>query len=249
MALDDLIRDREVDSAQSDRLTHSHIADQLYDVVLSVPTPATIAVSGPWGSGKSGVANLLKGVARQAEGRADRPLRRLQVCREPTTQELHHRGRHCFGDQRRKVPRGVVRRTGRREAPVSAQRRRSTSESVRPDLRSCIAFFGAAMALFAWPHGGAFRPTFASTAAGALKADIAPAALLTSLMVLASRTLTREDMTDAADSDEQFEGILADLGGFVWIIGRTRGRCLRCGVRPGRSWLSSRSGWRCLATA
>jgi len=41
----------------------------------------------------------------------------------------------------------------------------------------------------------------------------------------------------------------ADLGSFVWIIGWTRGRCPRCGVRPGRWWLSSRNGWRCLATA
>ncbi|MER6473867.1 hypothetical protein ABT217_35165, partial [Streptomyces collinus] len=35
---------------------------------------------------------------------------------------------------------------------------------------------------------------------------------------------------------------LSGLGGFVWITGRTRGRCLRCGVRPGRWWRSSRSG-------
>ncbi len=39
------------------------------------------------------------------------------------------------------------------------------------------------------------------------------------------------------------------LGSFVWITGRTKGRCLRCGVRPGRWWRSSRSGWRCLAIA
>ncbi|WP_354671007.1 sugar kinase [Streptomyces sp. MA15] len=39
------------------------------------------------------------------------------------------------------------------------------------------------------------------------------------------------------------------LGGFVWIIGRTRGRCPRCGVRPGRWSRSSRSGWRYRATA
>lgn len=39
------------------------------------------------------------------------------------------------------------------------------------------------------------------------------------------------------------------LGRFVWISGRTKGRCLRCGVRPGRWLRSSRSGWRCRATA
>ncbi|MFI9103800.1 SMI1/KNR4 family protein, partial [Streptomyces fildesensis] len=32
-----------------------------------------------------------------------------------------------------------------------------------------------------------------------------------------------------------------DLGRFVWIIVRTRGRCLRCGVRRGRWWRFSRS--------
>lgn len=36
---------------------------------------------------------------------------------------------------------------------------------------------------------------------------------------------------------------------FVWISGRTIGGCLRCEVRPGRWSRSSRSGWRCLATA
>ncbi|MFI9082399.1 transposase, partial [Streptomyces sioyaensis] len=35
--------------------------------------------------------------------------------------------------------------------------------------------------------------------------------------------------------------LAGDLGGFVWIIGLTRGRCLRCGVRPGRWLRSSRS--------
>ncbi|MEU5798470.1 AMP-binding protein, partial [Streptomyces sp. NPDC047813] len=35
---------------------------------------------------------------------------------------------------------------------------------------------------------------------------------------------------------------LPELGGFVWISGRTTGRCRRCGVRPGRWSRSSRSG-------
>ncbi|MEV7469672.1 hypothetical protein AB0O20_24670, partial [Streptomyces kronopolitis] len=37
-------------------------------------------------------------------------------------------------------------------------------------------------------------------------------------------------------------GRKGQLGGVVWIIGLTRGRCLRCGVRPGRWWRFSRSG-------
>ena len=39
------------------------------------------------------------------------------------------------------------------------------------------------------------------------------------------------------------------LGRFVWITERTRGRCLRCAVRPGRWLRFSRSGWRFRAIA
>ncbi|MGW6793645.1 P-loop NTPase fold protein [Streptomyces chartreusis] len=213
MAPDDLIRDREVDSAQGDRLAHGHIADQLYDVVLSVPTPTNIAVWGPWGSGKSGVANLLKGlldkrtdvrfVRFDAFKYAENPLRRNFIIAAATALGIKDAKFHedLYGGRV-----AVKLQFGRNDVGRLLRMFGLTFGVV-------IAFFGAAMALFAWLHGGAFRPTFANMAAGALKAGIAPAALLTSLMVLASRTLTREHKTDAADSDEQFEGIFANLVG------------------------------------
>ncbi|MFJ8049253.1 P-loop NTPase fold protein [Streptomyces luteogriseus] len=211
MAPDDLIRDREVDSTQSDRLAHSHIADQLYDVVLSVPTPTNIAVWGPWGSGKSGVANLLKGVLDKREDvrfvrfdafkYAENPLRRNFIIAAATALGIKDAKFHeeLYGGRV-----AVKLQFGRNDVGRLLRMFGLTFGAV-------VAFFGAAMALFAWLHGGAFRPTFANMAAGALKAGIAPAALLTSLMVLVSRTLTREHKTDAADSDEQFERIFAEL--------------------------------------
>ncbi|MGW1130291.1 KAP family P-loop NTPase fold protein [Streptomyces griseoluteus] len=211
MAPDDLIRDREVDSAQSDRLAHSHIADQLYDVVLSVATPTNIAVWGPWGSGKSGVANLLKGLLdKRADVRfvrfdafkyAENPLRRNFIIAAATALGIKDAKFHeeLYGGRV-----AVKLQFGRNDVVRLLRMFGLTFGAV-------VAFFGAAMALFAWLHGGAFRPTFANMAAGALKAGLAPAALLTSLMVLVSRTLTREHKTDAADSDEQFERIFAEL--------------------------------------
>ncbi|PNV30862.1 hypothetical protein C1708_33510 [Streptomyces sp. DH-12] len=62
--------------------------------------------------------------------------------------------------------------------------------------------------------------------------------------VLLNASLTRPGTVRGARSESQ-----GGLGGFVWIIGRTRGRCPRCGVRPGRWSRSSRSGWRYRATA
>ncbi|MEU0075072.1 P-loop NTPase fold protein [Streptomyces sp. NPDC006332] len=211
MAPDDLIQDREVDSAQSDRLAHSHIADQLHDVVLSVPTPTNIAMWGPWGSGKSGVANLLRGLLDEGDGvrfvrfdafkYAENPLRRNFIIAAATALGIKDTKFHeeLYGGRV-----AVKLQFGRNEIGRLLKMFGLTFGAV-------VAFFGAAMALFAWLHGGAFRPTFANMAAGALKAGIAPAALLTSLMVLVSRTLTREHKTEAADSDEQFEEIFADL--------------------------------------
>ncbi|MFE4415495.1 P-loop NTPase fold protein [Streptomyces sp. NPDC056821] len=211
MEPDDLIRDREVDTVQGDRLAHSHIADQLYDVVLSVPMPTNIAVWGPWGSGKSGVANLLKELLeRRRDVRfvrfdafkyAENPLRRNFIIAVATALEIKDAKFHdeLYGGRvavKLHFDRGDMWRL---------------LKMFSLTFGAVVAFFAGAMALFAWLHGGAFRPTFANMAAGALKAGIAPAALLTSLMVLASRTLTRERKTEAADSDEQFETLFADL--------------------------------------
>ncbi|CAL9448922.1 hypothetical protein SUDANB58_02410 [Streptomyces sp. enrichment culture] len=208
---DDLIRDREVDNTQGDRLAHSHIAEQLYDVVLSVPTPTNIAVWGPWGSGKSGVANLLKGLLeKQRDVRfvrfdafkyAENPLRRNFIIAVATALGIKDAKFHdeLYGGRvavKLQFERGAVWRLLKMFGWM---------------FGAVVAFFAVTMALFAWLHGGAFRPTFANMLAGALKAGIAPAALLTSLMVLVSRTLTREHKTEAADSDEQFERLFADL--------------------------------------
>ncbi|MGW7515477.1 KAP family P-loop NTPase fold protein [Streptomyces sp. NPDC054796] len=211
MEPDDLIQDREVDNVHGDRLAHGHIAEQLYDVVLSVPTPTNIAVWGPWGSGKSGVGNLLKALLEKrrdvrfvrfdAFKYAENPLRRNFIIAVATALGIKDAKFHdeLYG--------------GRVAVKVQFE-----SGAVWRLLAmfgclfgAVVAFFAVAMALFAWLRGGDFRPTFADMLTGALKAGLAPAALLTALMVLVSRTLTREHTTEAADSDEQFEQLFADL--------------------------------------
>ncbi|MFC8001985.1 P-loop NTPase fold protein [Streptomyces olivaceus] len=211
LELDDLVQDREVDDAKGDRLAHSHIADQLHDVVLSVPTPTNVAVWGPWGSGKSGVANLLKGLLDSHQGvrfvrfdafkYAENPLRRNFIIAVATALGVKDTKFHeeLYG--------------GRVAAKLQFERAdvKRLVKMFALTFGVVVAFFAMTMALFAWLHGGAFRPTFANMAAGALKAGLAPAVLLTSIMVLVSRTLTREHKTEAADSDEQFERLFAEL--------------------------------------
>lgn len=83
---EDLIDDRELVDVGDDRLAHEGIVGQLASLVWSVRTPSNIALYGPWGSGKSGIANLLQSRIDRKNGirfvrfdafkYADVPLRR-----------------------------------------------------------------------------------------------------------------------------------------------------------------------------
>ena len=55
----DLIDDRAIGETDPDLLDHNAIADELADLVRSVPTASNIALYGAWGSGKTSLGNLL----------------------------------------------------------------------------------------------------------------------------------------------------------------------------------------------
>ncbi|MFD5013746.1 KAP family P-loop NTPase fold protein [Streptomyces chartreusis] len=207
----DLIQDSEVSVPADDRLAHLHVAEQLQHLVLSVPTPTNVAVWGPWGSGKSGVANLLKQrIDRRGRIRfvrfdafkyAENPLRRNFITAVATELGISDAQFHAHLY------------SGRVTAEFSF-----TARHARQLLWMYLRMFGlvcgvslAAVALLVGVKGGAFWPGFTSIAGQAVRAGLAPAALLTSLAVLVSRTLTTEHKVDAAHSDEEFERIFDEL--------------------------------------
>src|SRR5947207_8919363 len=59
MPIDDLVEDRAVRSRSEDLLGHAAVADDLAYVLQNISTPANVALYAPWGSGKTGLANLL----------------------------------------------------------------------------------------------------------------------------------------------------------------------------------------------
>jgi hypothetical protein len=56
----ELIDDRELKDSTQDRFRHGDVADLLCEIASTSQTPANVALYGPWGSGKSGIANLVK---------------------------------------------------------------------------------------------------------------------------------------------------------------------------------------------
>ncbi len=55
----ELIDSRALASASDDRFRHADLVAELVALVRTVPTPANVALFAPWGSGKSGMGNLL----------------------------------------------------------------------------------------------------------------------------------------------------------------------------------------------
>ncbi len=56
----ELIDDRSLDSADGDEFRHADLAQELTDLVCTVPAPANVALFAPWGSGKSSLGNMLR---------------------------------------------------------------------------------------------------------------------------------------------------------------------------------------------
>ncbi|MFG2825036.1 P-loop NTPase fold protein [Kitasatospora sp. NPDC048365] len=207
----DLVQDREVAALDDDKLAHEHIADQLEQLVTTVPTPTNIALYGPWGSGKSGIANLLANRLRGRSGYsfvrfdafkyAENPLRRNFI--SAVAGELGIKDSAFHADLY----------TGRSSAAFSLSHR---------DVWRLIGLFASmfllvcatalviplAAALFS---SGPVLTEFLHRTPDALRTGVAPAALLTALIVLANRTFTVERKTDAVSSDEQFEQLFIDL--------------------------------------
>lgn len=212
----DLIEDREVTTEDRDQLAHAQIAEQLAELVMTVPTPSNVALYGPWGSGKSGIGNLLRNAVGKnrkvkfarfdAFKYAEAPLRRNFI--SAVANELQINDSKFRSDLY----------TGKTQTSVSL----GPSTLVRilvifSALLLVIAIVMAAvLALIAWRQGGEFGANFAKLGAQTATAALLPAALLSALMTMASKTLQLDRSVGKPDSDEQFEQI------FVELVNRSR---------------------------
>jgi len=131
------MQDTALEKAEFDQFQHSALAAELAHIVCGCPTPYSVAVYGPWGSGKTSVGGLLKEALSNAPCRfarfdarkyADEPLKRHFI-----TQMAHELGikDERFGD-------GLYR-----------TETKSTPPSLHDIARSFGKFFVLAVAAFA----------------------------------------------------------------------------------------------------
>lgn len=205
----ELIVDREVDKEEQDQLGHRQIAQQLADLAFSVPDRSNIALYGAWGSGKSGIGNLLRdylngrtGFARfDAFKYAENPLRRNFISAVATELKVDDDEFH------RDLYTGSTTTTF--DVPPAAFKKMALIY-----LGSAFAIFAALLfvvAVAAAFQAGPWWPDFRSMSREAVLASLTPAALLAALVVLAGKALGVERKTDKADSSEQFEDLFKKL--------------------------------------
>jgi hypothetical protein len=209
--LPELIDDRAVETADEDRLSYGDFVDELESVVVTARTPANIALYGAWGSGKTGLANLLGSrLASQPGVRyarfdafkyAETPLRRQFLSQVAASLKIDDKDFH----------EDLYRETNRVELRIP-----------RLDLLKLIGVFLLVLAivelmallviaLIAAKAEGPFSKSFSEFLNAGLALAFAPAALLAAFVSLAGKTLPVERKRTAPSSDEEFERIFRNL--------------------------------------
>lgn len=215
-APNELVDDRALQSADDDLLRHDDLAAELAEVIGSVKAPASIALWGPWGSGKSGLAFLLKRALGQSRPGArfvkfdafkfaETTLRRhfiSQVAEELEVKDKEFReGLYCDENTTElEIPKG---RFGR---------------LLWTFLWVVVVVEIAAVALLvllagisSWIGSRSFADAFHDMVGTSLALALAPAGLLGAFTALAGQTLPVKRTQSAPSSDEEFERLFKRL--------------------------------------
>jgi hypothetical protein len=205
------IPDRHICSDEDDRLRHDAVADELARIVRSVEPPTNVALYGAWGSGKSGVAELLRVRVDRRDGArcvkfdaakyAENPLRRHAI-----SQIAESLG---FKDQRFTKDLYSERTTTRYQIPRAHA------------LKLFVWFIAALVAISLVATGliwavaavsdGDTSKNFTKMWGNGARLALGPAALLGAIIALSNQVLPVKRTARAPDSDEEFERLFRRL--------------------------------------
>jgi KAP family P-loop domain len=208
----ELIDDRALESVDGDRLRHDDLATELAEVLATVRAPASVALWGPWGSGKSGLANLLKAKLAQRKKKArfvrfdafkfaETPLRRHFISQVAEALKIND---DEFRD-------GLYRTTSHTNLKIPKKhflKLLFTFLWVLVVVEACAV---ALILVLAALSPGSFSNAWHDLARSGLALALAPAGILAAFTALAGRTLPVDRTRSAPSSDEEFERLFKKL--------------------------------------
>jgi len=209
----ELVDDRSLEEAAKDDFRHLDFVRELAGLVLNTRTPANIALFGAWGSGKSGIANLLREelpdrkselrfVLFDASKYAEAPLRRHFISQVATGLELtddkYHSGLYTGTE-------------GRSVKFNGTQLKQLAWWFVETFILVLAALFS--LATLAALTTGDFEHEWASEVRDFLRAGLPISLVLTALVKLAVDGFTTTTNRTAPSGEEEFEERFKDLVG------------------------------------
>lgn len=208
---DDLIDDHELNEVGDDRLSHDGIAEQLALIVQTVDAPANVALFGPWGSGKSGIGNLLKKKVHGKNGIRVARFDAYKYAELPLQRNFVSAVAAELGQMQPKYHDDLY--NGRTKTDITVPA--ATIGKILGifailicGLSAILLVLAAVVAAF---QKGGFRDDFESHIGTALKAGLVPAVLLSGLVALATKTFQVDRSIAKPESDEQFEKLFTEL--------------------------------------
>ena len=219
---DELVDDRALEDVNQDLLHHEDVVDELEELACAIEVPASIALYGPWGSGKSSLSNLLRGRFKKrgipfarfdAFKYSEAPMRRLFLSQ--VARELGVTGDPAKPKEKQKL----------KEKFESGLYTEKTSTSIKlPEadlITMALVFLGLAvlgtllisglLALIAIPLNGPWAPDFKRLLLAVLPAGSIAAAVIAAVASLASQSLPIKRTRSQPSSEEEFERLFRDL--------------------------------------
>ena len=211
----ELIDDRALASASDDQFRHADFADELTELVCKVPTPSNVALFAPWGSGKTGLGNLLgaslqgrKGVrfARfDAFKYAEFPLRRHFISQVAKSLD---RTEDRFSDD-------LYRQLDKREVRFSKEEQVKLAVAFLKTLGLValvlLVVATAVAAAIAGLDNSRFTTEWSHVIKDYLLATVPVAAVITTFVQLATGGLTVNSTRSAPSGEEEFERVFRQL--------------------------------------
>lgn len=214
--------------SDQDEFRHRDFADQLAVLAVTVPTPANIALYGPWGSGKTGVGNLVAERLKQQDFKNDHHGLNVKFARFDAFKYAETPLRRHFlsqvSDQLLGKKDAAEFREGLYHSEVTSRINFDRLKSFKVIvafllilglglvLAGLAAVVAAGIAVWASGEGDpGFVDRALSFFSSAVGFSFAPAAVLGGLFALAGNTLPVSRTKASPSSDEQFEDQFSSL--------------------------------------
>lgn len=195
------------DVAQLDQLGHQEVADELARLALTVPTPSNIALFGPWGSGKTGIGNMLRDHVKKSDGACFARVDAFKHAEVPLRREFLQAVAHQLGKDAAKPLEGLFESSQKSSVKLPPSELWNIFKVFILVIATVAAICCAAAAL----PGGSTGHQFGTYLLKFLPLALAPGIVASIIAATAGKSLTVQTTRQAPSANDEFEHIFKQM--------------------------------------